>query len=155
MKMLKRVAIPALITIAALCVLNTAAASSMSGSQSRTELPSLSSTLHIPVITITSYPKKVNVGQDFDVHGILKRDNTGIGNVQVYHGELVNGDVNTRQRYMWPVTTNADGSFTDTFHFSGLGEHDVIYTYAYQTSSGGGVIHKSISTSVIISIAAS
>lgn len=72
-------------------------------------------------LTITTYPKQVKVGQKFSVHGRLMRGNNGIGNAKIRH--LGDGD------FLWTVTTKADGSFTDTFHFNKQGIEEIMYSY--------------------------
>ncbi len=78
-------------------------------------------------ITITSYPQQVDVGKNFDVRGVLSENGKGIGNAQVDHLEYVYGSL----RLLWTVTTNQDGSFVDTFHFSEQGQHKLVYGYTW------------------------
>ena len=72
-------------------------------------------------LTITTYPKQVKVGQNFSIHGCLVRGNNGIGNAKIRHL----GDAG----FLWTVTTKADGSFTDTFHFNKQGIQEIMYSY--------------------------
>jgi hypothetical protein len=115
MKMIKDVVILSLLATVSLRMLNIAAASSIANPHSASD-----SSIQLKV---TDYPSQVNVGQNFDIHGILTKDNIGIGNAQVSHGEL------GQSSFMWTVTTNGDGSFTDTFHFNEQGGHAIYYTY--------------------------
>ena len=72
-------------------------------------------------LKITTYPKQVNVGQTFSVHGRLMRGNNGIDNATIRHL--------TDAGFLWAVTTKADGSFTDTFHFNKQGIQEIMYSY--------------------------
>jgi hypothetical protein len=78
-------------------------------------------------ITITNYPKQVKVGQDFDVTGRLTAGNTGLGNKLIYHDWR---DNNGTWWWSWNFTTNADGSFTDTFSFDAPGTYYDAYYFA-------------------------
>jgi len=113
MRMIKEVVMLSLLAVVSLCVLNIAAASSIANPYS------VDPSIHL---TVDSYPKQVNVGQNFDIHGFLKRGDMGMGNVEIHH-------VGDRGVTLWTITTNADGSFTDTFHFSEEGSHYVSYCY--------------------------
>ena len=93
-------------------------------------------------ITITDYPKQVNVGETFAIHGFLMRGDSGIGNAQIKHYD--NGNL------LWTVTTNTDGSFTDTFHFDQQGPHKI--AYIFQGSVGPNVAYLSGYISQIRSI---
>ncbi len=84
-------------------------------------------------IKITDCPKQVNVGQTFAIHGLLMRGDSGIGNMQIKHYD--NGN------FLWTVTTNTDGSFTDTFHFDRQGSHQI--GYFYQDSAGPNIVYLS------------
>jgi hypothetical protein len=84
-------------------------------------------------ITITDYPKQVNVGETFAIHGFLMRGDNGIGNVQIKHYD--NGN------FLWTVTTNTDGSFTDTFHFDQQGPHQI--AYIFQGSGCSNIVYLS------------
>jgi hypothetical protein len=51
------------------------------------------------------------------------RGDKGIGNVQIYHQD------SDHYGPAWMITTNADGFFTDTFHFNKDGGHYLNYYY--------------------------
>ena len=61
------------------------------------------------------------------------RGDNGIGNAQIKHYD--NGN------FLWTVTTNTDGSFTDTFHFDQQGPHQI--AYVFQGSGGPNVVYLS------------
>lgn len=69
-------------------------------------------------LTITTYPKQANLGRNFSIHGLLTKGNNGIGNAKIRHL----GDAGL----LWTVTTKADGSFTDTFHFNKQGIQEIM-----------------------------
>ena len=77
-------------------------------------------------ITIANYPKQAKVGQDFDVKGRLTSGNTGLGNKLIYHDWK---DDNGTWWWDWNFTTNADGSFTDSFHYSEPGTYYLAYSF--------------------------
>jgi len=78
-------------------------------------------------ITITDYPKQVKVGADFEIKGRLAAGNNGIGNVVIHH------QFSTQQPDAWTsecdVTTNQDGSFTETFQYTSPGWGHSRFTY--------------------------
>ena len=137
MKMLREVVILSLLAMVILCVLNTAAASSMSASQMRSN----SSTYRINIQKINNqhYPQKVPpqvpIKFFFRVLGNLTKDGQlvkGGCNTYLYHGEVISNVPNPTQ---WYVLIDSDGTFKDTFQFSDPGRHDLIYTYFWGNGS--------------------
>jgi len=83
--------------------------------------------LPLTSITITDYPKQVKAGQNFDVKGQLTSGGTGLGNKLIYHSYL---DTTENKWYWdWNFTTNADGSFTDTFSHNNPGPFTTRYEF--------------------------
>ena len=79
-------------------------------------------------IVITDYPKQVKVNQVFDVNGRLTSDDTGLGDKVIY--------------YLWRddngkwwrdpsvnMTTDADGSFTNTGSYNTPGTQHLAYKF--------------------------
>jgi hypothetical protein len=117
-----------ILTILTLCLLNvTAASTSTSITVPHSKVVPEATALQPTKITITNYPpKQVKVGQDFDVTGRLTAGNTGLGNKLVYHDYR---DNNGTWWWTWNFTTNADGSFTDSFHYETPGTHYLSYYF--------------------------
>ena len=139
MKMIKGVVILALLMTLTLCMLNIAAASSISAAQPR----SGSSTYHyhfqkfIPntIYEQEDYPPVVSTNQMFPIYGkIMENNTTGVPNVgfngpnSLFHGEII---ANVPNPTMWKVGTDKHGNFVDNFQFNTQGYHDIIYTYIY------------------------
>jgi len=136
MKILKEVLILSLIATVVLCTLNIAAASSMSTLQPR----SGSSGYSIKILGLSyqggkqpygdpNNPLIVPITLNFDLIGRVMKDNKGLNNVIVYHGEIVQ---NVPNPTFWYVkTTDENGTFTDNFQFHDPGRHDLIYTYMW------------------------
>jgi hypothetical protein len=128
MKTLREVVILSLLAIVILCVLNVAAAPSMSASQ----MQSNSSTYRINIQTVAGKPyEKVPyrwwTTVNFNITGTLTKDGKPVnGEGILYHGEVIKNVPNPTQ---WTVDITSDGYFTDTFKFSEAGRHDLIYTY--------------------------
>jgi len=147
-KMRREIITLSLVTISVFCMFNSVAAAFVSTSATAAhgthpQIDVRSNWWDIPkkpkppdplvYIKITDYPKQVNVGETFAVHGLLMRGDSGIGNAQIKHYD--NGN------FLWTVTTNTDGSFTDTFHFDRLGSHQI--GYFYQDSACPNVVYLS------------
>ena len=67
----------------------------------------------------------IKAGQDFDVKGMLTAGNTGLGNKLLYHDYYENGS----WWWSWNFTTNADGSWIDTFHYNAPGTYYLSYYF--------------------------
>jgi len=135
MRMLKDVVILSLLAMVALCVLNVAAASSMSASQMR----SSSSTYHINIMWYeigqkkypwpqNSRPVQTTIKQNFHIWGNVTKDGKLIegDGIYVFHGEVISNVPNPTQ---WTVDIKKNGTFDDEFQFADSGRHDLIYTY--------------------------
>jgi hypothetical protein len=61
-------------------------------------------------ITITQRPKKVMVGEIVKITGRLTSGGNGLYNKSIYHSSKTGNE-------WWFLRTNADGSFTDEFHY--------------------------------------
>ncbi len=83
-------------------------------------------------ITLTDYPKQVNVGETFAIHGFLMRGDRGIGNAQIKHYDYGN--------LLWTVTTNTDGSLL-TRSILVNKEHKI--AYIFQGSADPNVVYLS------------
>ncbi len=136
MKMVKGVVLLSVVAMLALCALNSAAASSMSTSQPRSDSPTY-------YFTKFTYPTQVSVGRNFYVTGTLMNGTKGEPNATIYHGEWIEGELNPT---MWKVQTDQNGSFKDTFHFSKQGQHDLIYIYRW----GSGMNYVCLSEEITI-----
>jgi hypothetical protein len=117
-----------ILTILTLCLLNVAAAStSTSITAPHSKVVADATTLQPTNITITDYPKQVKVGEDFNITGRLTSGNTGLGNKLVYLEQL--NTTENKWYWYWNFTTNADGSFTDSFHYNVPGTFYVSYVF--------------------------